>query len=175
MAALIKTLFDIIRLRKGPDAIPYSWILCLLTLTAWLFSGLLMMMLSERLTDQDFLVGTFTGVVALACYATIIVGANHRPRLLQTLTAVLGCGALLTFIVVACNILLVPLLGADPVSVVVTLILLWSIPVEGHILAKAIDRQWLFGIVVAMSVFIFQLYLYSLLAPGSDTTMDTIS
>ena len=57
MVALLQTLLDIILLRKGPDAIPYSWILCLLTLTLWLFSGFSMMLLSEGLDDQDFLVG----------------------------------------------------------------------------------------------------------------------
>jgi hypothetical protein len=76
MLALFETLFDIIRLRKGPDAIPYSWILCLLSL-----------------------------------------------------------------------------------------VLLWSVPVEGHILARTIDRHWYVGIVVAMAVFIFQFYLMYLLDP----------
>ena len=173
MVALLQTLLDIIRLRKGPDAIPYSWILCLLSLTLWLFSGLSMMLLSEGLDDQDFLVGTFTGVVALACYASIIVAMNHTPRLLQTATAVLGCGALLTFIVVACNVFLAPFLSDSLVRIIVTLILLWSIPVEGHILSQAIDRPRLVGIIVAMTVFIFQLYLYSTLNPAATVIAGT--
>ncbi|HSG98322.1 MAG TPA: hypothetical protein VLA11_10055 [Woeseiaceae bacterium] len=173
--ALLQTLLDIIRLRKGPDALPYSWLLCLLTLTLWLFSGLSMMLLSEGLDDQDFLVGTFTGVVALACYASVIVATNHAPRLLQTATAILGCGALLTFIVVTCNVFLAPFLSADLVRIIVTLILLWSIPVEGHILSKAIDRPRLVGIIVAMAVFIFQLYLYSALNPVTAVVAGTMS
>lgn len=173
MVALLQTLLDIIRLRKGPDAIPYSWILCLLTLTLWLFSGLSMMLLSEGLDDQDFLVGTFTGVVALAFYASIVVATNRTPRLLQTATAILGCGALLTFIVVACNAFLAPFLSDNLVRVIVTLVLLWSIPVEGHILAQAIDRPRLVGIIVAMAVFIFQLYLYSVLNPATTVIADT--
>ena len=175
MVALLQTLFDIVRLRKGPDAIPYSWILCLLTLTLWLFSGLSMMLLSEGLDDQDFLVGTFTGVVALACYASVIVATNHTPRLLQTATAILGCGALLTFAVVACDVFLTPFLSDNLVRIVVTLILLWSIPVEGHILSQAINRPRLVGIIFAMAVFIFQLYLYSVLNPATTVIAGTTS
>ncbi len=175
MVALLRTLLDIIRLRKGPDAIPYSWILCLLTLTLWLFSSLSMMLLSEGLDDQDFLVGTFTGVVALACYASVVVATNHAPRLLQTATAILGCGALLTFAVVACDVFLTPFLSDSLVRVFVTLILLWSIPVEGHILSRAIGRPRVVGIIVALAVFIFQLYLYSVLNPATTVIASTTS
>jgi hypothetical protein len=175
MVALLQTLLDIILLRKGPDAIPYSWFLCLLTLTLWLFSSLSMMLLSEDLDDQDFLVGTFTGVVALACYASIVVATNHAPRLLQTVTAILGCGALLTIAVVACDVFLAPFLSDSIVRIFVTLVLLWSIPVEGHILSQAVDRPRVIGIIVAMAVFVFQLYLYSLLNPATTAIAGTTS
>ncbi len=169
MLALIRTLFDIVRLRKGPDAIPYSWIVCLIALTLWLLSGLVIMLITPELGDQDFLVSTFTGVVGLACYAGIVVLSNYTPRLLQTLTAVLGCGALIGFLYIAAAVFLSPFLGANVSSLVVTLILLWSIPVEGHIIARAIERHWYIGIAAAMAVFMLQLFLYALLNPSTET------
>ena len=168
MLALFETLFAIIRLKRGPDAIPYSWILCLITLTFWLLAGLVITLVTEGMTDEDFLVGTFTGVVGLACYASIVVLTDHRPRLLQTVTAILGCGAILSFMFVAGDVVLTPLLDENITGPVVTLILLWSIPVEGHIIARAIDRHWYVGIVAAMTVFVFQLFLYALLDPSAD-------
>jgi hypothetical protein len=51
----------------------------------------------------------------------------------------------------------------------VTLILLWSIPVEGHIIARAIDRHWYVGIGAALAVFVFQLFLYGVLNPAVET------
>ena len=63
VVALFETLFSIIRLKKGPDAIPYSWPLCLITLTMWLFAGLGMTAMTEELDGRDFLLGTFIGVV----------------------------------------------------------------------------------------------------------------
>lgn len=169
MLALVETLFAIIRLKKGPDAIPYSWFLCLITMTMWLFAGLAMTAMTEELGEADFLLGTFTGVAGLACYASIIVLSGHTPRLLQTVTAILGCGAVLSLLFIVGNVLLAPLLGASVTDLVVTLVLLWSIPVEGHIIARAIDRHWYVGIVAAMAVFVFQLFLYSLLNPPAGT------
>jgi hypothetical protein len=167
--ALFETLFAIIRLKKGPDAIPYSWFLCLITMTMWLFAGLAMTAVTEELGEADFLLGTFTGVVGLACYASIIVLSGHTPRLLQTVTAILGCGAMLSLLFIAGDVLLSPILSASVANLVVTLILLWSIPVEGHIIARAIDRHWYVGIVAAMAVFVFQLFVYALLNPTAGT------
>lgn len=169
MLALIKTLFDIIRLRKGPDAIPYSWVVTLVTLLLWLVSGFVITATTEEMTDQDFLVGVFTGVVGLACYASIVVLSGHTPRLLQTVTAILGCGAVLSFVFVLGTAALTPLLSAGTTDVIVTLVLLWSIPVEGHIIARAIDRHWYIGIVAAMAVFVLQLFLYGVLNPAVET------
>ena len=175
MLALLQTFFDIVRLRKGPDAIPYSWPVCFLALFLWLLAGLTMTAITPELDDADFFYGTFTGVIGLATYAAIVVTSGHTPRLLQTVTAILGCGALISFLFVAGNALLpplfsmVPFLGQNVVSIVATLILLWSIPVEGHIIARAIDRHWYIGIAVAMAVFLFQLYLYAAVNPGEGS------
>jgi len=169
MLALFETLFDIIRLRKGPDAIPYSWLLCLIAMLLWLVAGLAMTLMTEELGERDFLIGTFTGVVGLACYASIVVLSGHTPRLLQSVTAILGCGAALSFVFIAGKVFLSPFLSQNLTDLVVMLILLWSIPVEGHIIARTIDRHWYLGIVTAMTVFVFQLFLYRLLDPVAKT------
>lgn len=176
MLALLRTLFDIVRLRKGPDAIPYSWLVCFIALLLWLLAGLSMTMITPEMDDDDFLYGTFTGVVGLAAYAAIVVSSGHTSRLLQTVTAILGSGALISFMFLAGSVVLppvfglLPFLGQNAVNIVVTLFLLWSIPVEGHIIARAIDRHWYLGITVAMAVFIMQLYLYSAVNPGAGGT-----
>ncbi len=173
MLALLRTILDIVRLRKGPDAIPYSWLVCFIALLLWLMAGLSTTMVTPGMSDQDFLYGTFTGVVGLAAYAAIVVTSGHAPRLLQTVTAILGSGALISFLFLAASTLLppvfalLPIAGQSAVNIVATLVLLWSIPVEGHIIARAIDRHWYLGIAVAMAVFIFQLYLYSALNPNT--------
>ena len=169
MLALLETLFDIIRLRKGPDAIPYSWGLCLFILLLWMVAGFAITLTTPEMTDRDFLVAMLTSVAGLACYAAIIVLGGKAPRLLQTVTAIFGCGALLSLLSVAVDVVLSPLLSDDAANIVVTLVLLWSVPVEGHIIARAIDRQWFVGILIAMAVFILQFYLFAILNPDPVT------
>ncbi len=165
MLALLETLFDIIRLRKGPDALPYSWALCLVVLMLWVVAGFAITLTTPEMDDRDFLVAMLTSVTGLACYAAIIVLRGRTSRLLQVVTAIVGCGALLSFLSVAVDVSLSSLLSDDAANIVVTLVLLWSVPVEGHIIARAIDRHWYVGILIAMAVFILQLYLFALLNP----------
>ena len=169
MLALFLTLFDIVRLRKGPEAIPYSWVLCLVVLTLWLLAGFAIALSTERIDDQDFLNSTFTGVVALACYAAIVVSSGLTPRLLQTATAILGCGALISFLYLVETVVLGALVGEPVTTLIAMLIVFWSVPVEGHIIARAIDRHWYVGIAAAMAVFVFQWFLYDFLSANTAT------
>ena len=173
MLALLQTLFDIVRLRRGPDAIPYSGFVFGLVVMLWLFSSIVMTGTTEELDDRSFLVGLVVSLVGLACYAAIVILAGKAPRILQTIAAILGCGALLNLMFVAGNLLLTPLVGVNPTNIVVTLILFWSIPVEGHIVARAIDRHWYAGIIIAMAVFVFQLIIFGLLNPPTAGVADT--
>jgi hypothetical protein len=165
--ALFETLFDIIRLRKGPDAIPHSVVLFVVIVVLWLFAGLVMTLMTAELDEQDFFIGTVTGLAGLSCYAAIVVLSGKKARLLQAATALLGCGSLLSLMFVAGNVFLTPFLSENITNLIVTLILLWTVPVEGHIISRTIDRHWYVGIVAAVAVFIFQLLLYSAMDPAT--------
>lgn len=165
MLVLIQTLFDIVRLRKGPDSIPYSPLLFVMIVGMWLLAGFAMTASTPEMSARDYVIGTLSGAAGLACYAAVIVLAGKRPRLLQAATALLGCGALLSLIFVAANAALTPILATGTVNLIVTLILLWSVPVEGHIISRTIDRHWYIGVTIAMTVFVFQLILYSMIDP----------
>ena len=167
MLALFETLFDIIRLRKGPDAIPHSTILLTIIVSLWLLAGVVMTFMTAELDAKDFAVGTVTGIAGLLCYTAIILMADKSARLMQAVMAFLGCGAMLSLMFVAGNVLLSPFLGENIVNPIVTLILLWTVPVEGHIISRTIDRHWYVGVVAAIAVFVFQLILYSVIDPAS--------
>ena len=70
---------------------------------------------------------------------------------------------------VAGRVFLSPFLGAGIAGLVAALIIMWSIPVHGHIIARAIERHWYFGIVVALVVFIMKVVLFEQLTPAADT------
>ena len=140
-------------------------ILAFFYLLTWMLTVALAAVPNKDLDDANFLLGVFVGVVGLACYAAIVVSAGRTPRLLQTLTAVLGCGALLNILYVAGRVFLSPLLGAGVAGLLAWLIIAWSIPVHGHTIARAIERHWYFGIAVALAVFVVKLVLFEQLAP----------
>ncbi len=164
MLPLVRTLFDIALLRKGPDSIPRSAVLFVLIVGLWLFSSLAALALIERYDESDFLVGMFASLVGILCYVAVIVISGHSARVLQTISAILGCGALISLAFVAEFVLFTPFLGQSISGLVAQLILLWSVPVEGHIIARAIDRHWYVGILIAISVFALQFVTYNVVS-----------
>jgi hypothetical protein len=169
--ALIETLFDIIRLRKGPDAIPHSTFLFVIITAMWVIAGAVMTLMTAELDQRDFVIGTLTGIAGLLVYAAIIVLSGKRARLMQAIMAFLGCGALLSLLFVAGNVFLTPFLSKNLSSLIMTLVLLWTVPVEGHIISRTIERHWYIGVVIAVAVFAFQMILYSAMDPATTSAI----
>ena len=167
MLALFETLFDIIRLRKGPDAIPHSTVLLAIVVGLWLFAGLVVTITTPELDQAGFLFGTIAGVAGLGCYAAIILLFGRSARLMQAVIAIFGCGAVLSLMSAAADVFLKPFLSANLANIAVALIILWSVPVEGHIISRTIERHWYLGVVIAMSVFVLQLVLYRQINPAA--------
>lgn len=171
MLALIETLFDIIRLRKGPDAIPHSTFLFAIITAMWVIAGAVMTLMTAELDQRDFVIGTMTGIAGLMVYAGIVVLSGKRARLMQAIMAFLGCGALLSLLFVAGNVFLTPFLSKNISSLIMTLVLLWTVPVEGHIISRTIERHWYIGVVIAVAVFAFQMILYSVMDPATTSAI----
>lgn len=135
---------------------PPSYAVLGLILLLWVFSGLAAVVLIETFDETQFLIGLFNGFMGIFCYACIVVLSGHAPRLLQSVSAIVGCGALISFAVVAEYVLLLPFLGELPTGIITMLTVFWSVPVKGHIIARAIDRHWYLGIALAIAVFALQ-------------------
>jgi hypothetical protein len=167
---LLNTLFDITRLRKGPEAIPHSSVLFVMLVAAWMAVGAAVTMLIPELKQSDFVISVLLFLIALVLYAAVVVFSQKAARLLQTLTAIIGCGVVLQSIFIASYSILTPILGKGIAGLVSYLILLWSIPVEGHIIARSIDRHWYVGLLVAFAVFVIQIQMSSYLGPAELAT-----
>jgi len=158
--ALIRTLFDILTIRKGPDSIPYSWLLLYAAVLLWFLPLLTASVLVPNFRGAVVAVAVASWIVSLVCYALVIVLAGFKNRLLQALTAIIGCGALIFLGQVAGLIFLTPFLGAALAQLFIYLLLAWSVRVKGHIIARTIDCEWYLGILIAISVFVLQ-YAFS--------------
>ncbi len=155
--ALLRTWFDIIRLRKGPDAVPRSPVVFALAVGLWLGIGITLVLMLEDFDTKDFFVGVLTSVIVLLCYAAILDFFGKSERTIQTLSAIIGCGVLLTTAIAAAYIFLTPIVGARSTGYIIDLIFLWSVPVEGHIISRAIDRHILLGLALALAALFFQI------------------
>lgn len=121
------------------------------------------MALIEPLREQDLRLTFLTNALGLAFYGAVLFVTGHPGRIVAALTAIIGCGAILTFIFVAEFVLFRPLVGVDVAGTIAALIVLWSVPVEGHIISRSIQQHWFVGIAIAIAVFILQLGFQSAL------------
>ena len=167
MLPLIRTLFDITLLRKGPEAIPPAWFLFVPIIGLWSFSVLAAAALFDQFDVSSVALSAFSTLVGVVCYATVVVVNGRGARMAQTIAAIIGCGAIILLAFVVGYAVLDPLLGDGASSAIANLIMLWSVPVEGHIIARAIDRHWYIGILIAVGVFVLQLFIYQLMTTSN--------
>ena len=160
MKAFIQTLFEMVILRKGPDAIPYSWLLLNVATAMWFLPLFIAAVVVQGFDGAAIAVSVAGWALSLGCYASVIVLAGFASRLLQSLTAIIGCGAIIFFAQVAGLITLSLLVGTALAQVIVYLLLFWSIHVKGHIISRAINRDWYVGLIIAIGVFLLQ-YAFS--------------
>ena len=154
---LLKTFLDIIALRKGPEHVPASWLLLAVSIGLLAGASFCGTMLIERLGEQDLRLSALTHMLGLAFYGAVLFISGYARRMLQALTCVIGCGAVLVFLFVAEYVLFSPFLGADLAGMIAALIILWSVPVEGHIISRSIQQHWFVGIAIAVASFVLQL------------------
>ena len=166
--SLILTIVDIILLRKGPDALPRAPVIFAIAVALWVLSSVVAWITVDNYTGKTFLVGLLIGVIGLAIYALLINAVGKAERIRQSISAIIACGAVISFMLLIAEAVLPFALGAEHVSAIVTLMWLWSVPVEGHIIARAIDRPWYVGLTTATTVFFLQLFLLASLGPAID-------
>lgn len=167
--SLIKTLTQIVLLQKGPDALPRAPVILVLCVILWMLSNAFALLSLDGSRGGSFMLGLLISVVGLIIYALLINAAGKADRIMQSLSAIIGCGAIISFVVLLFEALLPLLVDDQQLDGLLTLVLLWSVPVEGHIIARAIDRFWYVGLVAATTVFIVQLFLLASLGPPIDS------
>ena len=155
MIALLRTYLDVIALRKGPDAIPPSWILLYVSFGLLAVAWALQFALIDG-PVSGVLPALFAYALALGFYATVATALGFRHRVLQMLSTIIACGSLLAIVSATSSLLLRPVLGSQIAISLGTLVWFWSVPVKGHIVARTVQKHWFFGIAIAMLAFILR-------------------
>jgi hypothetical protein len=151
-------------LRKGPEHVPDSWLLFILAAGMMTFSSFAAVVLIEELAQQDYRLTFATNLFGLMFYGAVLFVFGVSHRIVRALTCIVGCGAILTVFFVAEFVLFRPVLGAGAAGTIAAVIVLWSVPVEGHIISRSIQQHWFVGIAIAVAAFILQLGFQSALA-----------
>ena len=162
MPTLLKTFYDIILLRKGPEDLPSSVVLLAVAALLWCLTFTLAYIAFDWLDSTRLVVAAAASLLAIGAYQFLLLITGRSARTLQTQTALIGCGSVISLVYIA----LLVLSGrfgqqvAIVLEIVAQLVSLWSVPVKGHIIGRAIDVHWYVGIGIAGAVFILQ-YLFT--------------
>ncbi|MDX1482364.1 MAG: hypothetical protein R3315_11845 [Woeseiaceae bacterium] len=155
MIALFRTYLDVIFLRKGPDAIPASWLVLYVSLAILAVSWSLQLLQSSA-SLAAVAIALVAYALALLFYSAIVVLFGFGRRLLQMLSTLIACGSIIALTSAAIGVLLEPLAGGVAAATISSLVWFWSVPVKGHIIAVTIEKHWFVGIGIAMLAYIFR-------------------
>ena len=161
---LLKTLFDIALLRKGPQHIPDSLLVFGMAVGLWLFALLAGIVLVSSIDETDFFPEIVRVAALMAVYSGIVFVAGYGSRIVPTLTAIIGCGALLSVLYAILYSALGPIIGQDFLNLMILSFVLWSLSIKGHIIASAISTKWYLGALIAVAVFVGQRFVITILS-----------
>ncbi len=165
---LLKTLLDIVFLRKGPDALPRLPVILIMAVALLLLSDVVSLLNVESYTGRRFVLNLILGLAGVLAFVAVLNIAELPHRALQTISAIIGCGAILSFVAIFLSTVATRWYDAEVVQTTIGFVLLWSLCVEAHIISRAIDRVWFVGFVAALAVLAMQLFLLAALEPIID-------
>lgn len=164
---LLSILFDIALLRRGPDELPFSWVVLNLCIGLWLLALFATTVILANFDLRDAGIAVGSAVVGVFCYSLVLAIRGFSARFVQTASALIGTGALISFAMLAVLVLMTPFVGRNIANLVAFLLLVWSVPVKGHIIARAANWHWYAGIAIALAIFMLQLTFTETLTPRS--------
>ena len=156
MKELVKSYLDIIMLRKGPDVIPSSWLILSISIGLLIISSAGVLLLINNESDHQSWINFIGYFLGIAFYMLILTGYGYNHRILQTISAIIACGSLITIVFVLEFIFFAPFIGKNFAGLIASLIMLWSVPVEGHIISSAINSKRFIGIIIAITALFLQ-------------------
>ena len=157
MLAYVQALINIVLRRSGPEDLPDSRFLLGLTLAIYLVTQVPLALIAYGPSDVIVraVVGSLILLFILLWFLLRLTGFRDRYR--QTLTAMLGTSALLSALSTPFSLWRQSSLdggaSAATPSTIIFAIMLWSIAIDGHILARALSRPYAIGLFIAIGYF----------------------
>jgi hypothetical protein len=166
---LLNLFVDICLLRAGPQALPASSLLLLLTALAGLLSGALVIVssfagmgvaLGAQVLDLLLIAGLLRVVLAMK---------GLQARFLQTASALFGCGVVINLATMPVQLMADQQdsgsLSGDLGVVLYLFLLLWALVVVAHILRHALEIRFVAGLLLSLGYFLIVNWLVQLIFP----------
>lgn len=153
MIELVRFFYRLARLQRAPQDLPASPLLLALVVVANVaigtFGG------SQYFgSPWHALLANLVDVTVVAAMVWLLLSVNsHQPRLMQTVTALFGIGALYGLVVTIVQGLTMGIAGGASVgSLLILVLLVWAHVAMGHVLRHALDQSLPAGIALAIGV-----------------------
>ncbi len=149
-------LWRICLLQKAPEDVPYS------TSLMWLVIGLSFLwqlFIREEIGSPLPITGYLVSVGIAVAFILFLLASNKlMARAVQTLTASFGAAIFIGVIVAFLQMIAMQLPAlAMPLSILLLGCYIWSVVVDGHIIANALSIPFKQGIALAAMLFLLQL------------------
>ena len=162
MQLIFNAFVDVFLLRRGPEDIPKSSILLVMAIGASIVVNFLFYAIVESEYESDLFLEFATELVKIASYVAILLLFGFVSRIMQTITTIIACNAILAFLLTAMMVVSQTIMNNGPdVAFMSVPIAFWLILVEGHIISRAIQLHRITGIAIAVVIFVLQLGFYA--------------
>ncbi len=158
MLALLEVFFQIVTRRRGPEDLPDSQFLLSMALGAYMLAQVPVAAILYGATSTATLAIVADTALLAVCFWLPLTMTGRAGRYRQTLTALLGTGALLALPQAPLVFLskVATASGQTPLGPTVGLLalLFWSIFVQAHIASRALSSSLGLGLAVALAYFV---------------------
>jgi hypothetical protein len=169
MSELIQVFLDIARWRKGPEDLPASGFLLIVTLAGYLFVSIATVLFYAKGVADLLAQITLDVALMFGFFGFLLVAYRKWPRFEQTMTALLGTGIVLTIVAL-------PLMAwlriesndtqASIPALMMFVVVLWSISVTGHIMRRSLEIPFVGGVVLAVGHFLLSVFAFARFFPA---------
>ena len=148
---MIRILFDILRLRSGPQDLPAGIGVALILSVAWLAQGLL----TDRVLDEAESAprSLFAVLVQFGAVIVLLRLRNRAARIPQTISALAGTGFIFGLLALLLVLQLDPQRPNPGLALAYLGLFVWSLVVDGHIYRHALSIKMSLGVLVAVLIF----------------------
>lgn len=157
MLVYVQALINIALRRLGPEDLPDSGFLLGLTLAAYLLLQVPLAWIAYGPTTEIVTTIAVVALLRVVFMWALLQLTGLQSRFRQALTALLGTSALLSLLSIPFSIWREATIAVQPStalpSISILAIMLWSLVIDGHILARTLSKPFAVGLMVAVAYF----------------------